>query len=311
MSDTSIDALMSQQVHCYIMVSLEVLVLYEYGITFADEVRCVWNKKVFTAAAFLLLATRWTVVANVIFMAIPRNAENCRSLGIASVPFLLFGFIQLGLFSSLRVYAIWDRSFRWALVVLFLELVPVATSTWTAVASDYTYTGSPLFACTQTARYSIRQGEIATYVTRGCLIVSHTIVLVLTWLKTYSQWLAARRLKLNLSVSTCLLRDGTWFFLGALALNIAQVIASSVPSFQADMFVTTLPAVLFNRFMLNLRSIDDAAIHSTVDTERFSRFASPHFRIPESFLGNIGEPISAGKNENGGGAEGLSHMQLH
>lgn len=43
---------------------------------------------------------------------------------------------------------------------------------------------------------------------RGSLIVADIIVLVATWMKTFRQWLDARRLNMPLSVSTCLLGDG-------------------------------------------------------------------------------------------------------
>ena len=49
------------------------------------------------------------------------------------------------------------------------------------------------------------------YVTRGSLVVADSIVLVLTWIKTFNNWNEARRLNLNLSISTCLLRDGKFF----------------------------------------------------------------------------------------------------
>ena len=48
------------------------------------------------------------------------------------------------------------------------------------------------------------------YMSRGSLIVVDSIVLVLTWNKTFSNWNEARRLGLDLSVSTCLLRDGKY-----------------------------------------------------------------------------------------------------
>ena len=48
------------------------------------------------------------------------------------------------------------------------------------------------------------------YVARGSLVAADLIVLVLTWTKTFRNWNEARRLNLDLSVSTCLLRDGKY-----------------------------------------------------------------------------------------------------
>ena len=47
-----------------------------------------------------------------------------------------------------------------------------------------------------------------TYVARSSLVTADTIVLALTWIKTFKNWNEARRLNLELSVSTCILRDG-------------------------------------------------------------------------------------------------------
>ena len=49
---------------------------------------------------------------------------------------------------------------------------------------------------------------LVAYVTRSSLVAADLIVLVLTWTKTFGSWKEARRLNVELSVSTCLLRDG-------------------------------------------------------------------------------------------------------
>lgn len=52
------------------------------------------------------------------------------------------------------------------------------------------------------------------------------------------------------------------------------------------------PSILINRFMLNLRSLDDGASQGDSDAHHFSRFSAPHFRIAGTFnLGYIGEEI--------------------
>lgn len=53
---------------------------------------------------------------------------------------------------------------------------------------------------------------LVLYLTRVSLIVVDTLMLVLTWNKTYRQWKESRRLGISVSVSTCLLRDGKYHF---------------------------------------------------------------------------------------------------
>ena len=48
-----------------------------------------------------------------------------------------------------------------------------------------------------------------------------------------------------------------------------------------------------NRFFINLRSLDHPASTNT-DAQHFSRFSIANFRVPESLLGNIGQPMDDG-----------------
>ena len=47
-----------------------------------------------------------------------------------------------------------------------------------------------------------------TYGSRAALIAADLIVLLCTWIKTFDHWRRSRRLKMPLSITTCLLRDG-------------------------------------------------------------------------------------------------------
>ena len=57
--------------------------------------------------------------------------------------------------------------------------------------------------------YGSSDEKLVVYVTRGCVIALDSMVLALTWKKTFQAWREARRLNLQLSVTTCLLRDGS------------------------------------------------------------------------------------------------------
>lgn len=48
-----------------------------------------------------------------------------------------------------------------------------------------------------------------------------------------------------------------------------------------------------NRFIINLRTLDTSAMGSS-EEQCFSRFSMPHFRVPNSILGNIGQPLEYG-----------------
>ena len=54
------------------------------------------------------------------------------------------------------------------------------------------------------------------------------------------------------------------------------------------------PSVLMNRFIINLRSFSTASSSQDSSAQHWSRFSVPNFRIPDSFLGNIGEDLQHG-----------------
>ncbi|GJE94697.1 hypothetical protein PsYK624_108680 [Phanerochaete sordida] len=132
------------------------------------------------------------------------------------------------------------------------------------------------------------------YVTRVSAIVADSLAFILTLMKTLSQVRAARRLRgVTVSLSSCIARDGTIYFAALVALNIARLIVSGAP-IQVDLspvtpFLETLPQILINRFIINLRHVADPAVETDL-----SQASTLGFRIPTTMLGNIAEPLEDG-----------------
>ena len=58
---------------------------------------------------------------------------------------------------------------------------------------------------------------------------------------------------------------------------------------------TLQPLVLMNRFIINLRSLNNlSSSQGSSARQHWSRFSTPNFHIPDSFLGNIGEDLQEG-----------------
>ena len=139
------------------------LAIWEYLITLESEVDLFWRKPV-TAPSILFIAIRWIMLATA-FMQIAPNTEatldsmpllhmsdidtfisNCEALVWAQEVLNFAGYIGTArkqahfittislcsqwytVFSAIRVFAIWRRSYIWACVVLLLGIVPVATN---------------------------------------------------------------------------------------------------------------------------------------------------------------------------------------
>ncbi|EKM57686.1 uncharacterized protein PHACADRAFT_206566 [Phanerochaete carnosa HHB-10118-sp] len=133
---------------------------------------------------------------------------------------------------------------------------------------------------------------------RGSLVLADTIVLVSTWVRTFGHWRQARRANATVSLTACLLRDGTIYFIVLLALNIAQLLTVDASADVAPLtpFIAIMPLVLINRFMINLRIADTGHSESSFDSDGDHNLSTPQFRgsTNTSFLGNIGETLQDG-----------------
>lgn len=56
---------------------LAALVVYEFLITFEQELAVVWRRKL-TLASVLLIAIRWTILLEAIFLILPQPSETVR-----------------------------------------------------------------------------------------------------------------------------------------------------------------------------------------------------------------------------------------
>ncbi|EKM57494.1 uncharacterized protein PHACADRAFT_206395 [Phanerochaete carnosa HHB-10118-sp] len=182
-------------------------------------------------------------------------------------------------------YAIWKRKLSAASLLLL--------STRNCLSQTARILGTLYLSNRSTRRLLTSDFYIYRFVigTRVPLIFADALVLVLTWIKTLRQLTEARRLRLPLSISTCLLRDGTLYFLILLVVNIVQILtATTVAIAPVSAFVSTVPPILINRFMLNLRGLNNSQQISTLPTP--SEFSDPAFKISPSIVGNMGEPLN-------------------
>ncbi|GJE93727.1 hypothetical protein PsYK624_098880 [Phanerochaete sordida] len=137
---------------------------------------------------------------------------------------------------------------------------------------------------------------IVLQLTRSSALAADIIVLIATWMRTFTQWRESRRLHMKLSASTLLLRDGTLYFIALLAMNITQMATfwdTSINANIANVPLTSMPNVLVSRFLINLRQLGaapDPNSTSTTDTGDLT-FAAP---ARSGVLGDIGGSLDLG-----------------
>ena len=92
---------------------------------------------------------------------------------------------------------------------------PRTNGTGPCASSDSAWLGErcradyPIDVCPCTCTYWILLMNLGLWSARACLLAADVTVVVLTWLKTVRQWRVARSLDIKMSLTTCLLRDGT------------------------------------------------------------------------------------------------------
>ncbi|EMD31599.1 hypothetical protein CERSUDRAFT_78046 [Gelatoporia subvermispora B] len=285
------------------------LMLYDHVCTVAQEVQFIWGSEL-TSTIVLFYANRWLILVYAILTVVDRFTSpkstvvvpEVRSpytfstrIRIVHLPFdsqlccaglyvLCSRFMPVcalgsnsqasAAFSGIRVYALSGGSRFPSLVVTLLNLVPVGTN-----AYGYFYRNSfqlltfPVLGaqCLQSWNIS-KTTEIRLETgTRVPIIIADSIVLMLTWWKTWATIRMACEHKVKVPLMILLLRDGTLYFM--------------------------LSSIMITHFLLNLRQLahvspDDTSRpsfvregeHDTVHSQTSSlRFAS--------FMGNMGEML--------------------
>ncbi|KIP07961.1 hypothetical protein PHLGIDRAFT_400897 [Phlebiopsis gigantea 11061_1 CR5-6] len=93
-----------------------------------------------------------------------------------------------------------------------------------------------------------------------CTIASEIIVIVVTWLNTKQQMRVARQLGMtDFPLTTCVVRNGSLYFVATTFMSIIGLVGqiSHVPGLgQFTLLAQYMPAIMANRFIINLRKID-------------------------------------------------------
>jgi len=200
--------------------------------------------------------------------------------------------LVVALFTSLRMFAIWDKRLLIFCFVLALGLVSPVMEVWYYTRLSFLAAPSPFMGCATFVNLTQRTGIIFAFTTASFNIAVDCAILILTWLKTGGIWRHSKNIPLKGYLSTILLRDGAIYFLALLVLNALDIVAIQSQILGALPALTqVITAVLINRFLFNLREIypREGGLESTIST-RSSDF-SP-LRFTSSILGNLGEPLS-------------------
>ncbi|KAJ3554450.1 hypothetical protein NM688_g3103 [Phlebia brevispora] len=238
------------------------LIIYEHLITLDSEIKSMWR-------------TQWSW-SRCIFLF-----NRCKIINYLGYIIGVCQIITIALFSALRTYAFCSANIAIPSLVFALNLLPLATDLVRAMFQpSRKLTG-------------IEISDHMTLSSRVSVILADTIVLVVTWLKTLRPGLAALRTDGAMRLVTLVLRDGTIYFIAMLAMNVAMIVLTEVPTTKLNdpisLFITSLTPILISRFLLNLRRADEA---SMATDPSISEGIYSTWRVSDSkILGDLGQPL--------------------
>ncbi|OSC96461.1 hypothetical protein PYCCODRAFT_1441057 [Trametes coccinea BRFM310] len=276
-----------------------VLVLYEYVVTFADEIELFWKGKASSASVMFFLNRYLTLLGYL--AAAPgtyhpiTDIVNCRCR-LTIVMFQgtdLLRYFPQAAFSSLRVYALSDRK-KWPAGFVFLLFMgPVganlSTLQWLHISNS-----PPPVGCVS---------SVMTIISRSCAIAADFLVVTVTWWKTRKSLKLYRQANLKTTYGSLILRDGMTVRCSCkvrslLTLNVLHLALTLLAYTQEQeyisvsympIFTSPITSILVSRFLLNLRQVDRLSANP-MGSEQPS-FVNPHGREPLAEFASFVAPL--------------------
>jgi len=298
-------------------VAATTLLFYDYVLTFAREVRCIWHRR-FSGATILFLLNRYLTLVYRVLMTVetfplgknPASGQAIctRVLRTTQVLSMVTSLVTTA-FTSLRMYAIWCKDYRIFAGVLFLGLVPIGVNMFYYTKVAFVVAPPPLVGCADMVNMTSSASEILGIFNCSFAISADAIVLILTCVKTLEikrsfaaigtrakdslETLVQPR---KLTYASLIQRDGTIYFLALLILNVVDLVAIKNQAFGSLPALTeVLTSILISRFLLDLRSVylsshelDSNKEVSPTDSRLSSILFARH-----SVAGNLGAPLEA------------------
>ncbi|KAI0631153.1 hypothetical protein C8Q77DRAFT_1159851 [Trametes polyzona] len=266
------------------------LFCFDYFLTFGGEVELVWRRG-FSTSAVLFYAVRYPALFSTVFVildmtpfkgqsdwgyVVPKVSTAGETYGpehhpphrgwwwvpTCNMTAIFTPTEELPVFSSLRVYALWDRN-RWVpAAALLLGMANPAISIYTFVLMKPVWFTFPTAGCgfdssiPDVAYENFRSWMIGA---RLSSVIADVLVLVATWTRTWPMRAEASRFKFTATFAAILMRNGTLYFVVLLLTNIVGLGLSRRIELIEPMstWIAILTAILTSRFILDLHNAAD------------------------------------------------------
>ncbi|KAI0632761.1 hypothetical protein C8Q77DRAFT_1119605 [Trametes polyzona] len=275
------------------------LVLYEYLLTIRAEAKVVWGRKL-TVPTVLYYINRYTLLLLGLAIALWGFVEwtsDSSCIAPGALQKICCALIQAcyTIFSALRIHAINNRNWTWTILILCLGCVGVPPLVVGIVAARRVIAVGPppLRGCAAAVwtwdGLDAPAWSRVAIAAECCTILMDTVVLAITWYRTAGILIMARKIQLQTSLASLMLRDGTTFFSLALALHIIVIVVDETRQTSLVLITCTFMSIIMSRFILNLRTLESSDPETRLYTLHLTKSTS--IRFSSSVLDNVGAPI--------------------
>ncbi|KAH8115706.1 hypothetical protein DFH11DRAFT_1300694 [Phellopilus nigrolimitatus] len=263
MTETISDFIRHSHVVQYINIASVAVLVYDYLITFGDEVELIWKSKLNTGNLLFFVA-RYPAFIDTSFMLVYLFHSNlstnlCNKFFTASMYMFGFGVFTAGVIMSVRTYALWGRS-RYilsTLVSLMLLSFVIFIIVYIRTSSGSTIQRSivpNIIPCVVIVSTNVN-GSFLTF----------TMFMSLEWVIVFlTLWKGVKQWRENIQpgpLLTIFYRDGIMYFLCLFGLSTANFVILLRGSASGDyhdlllMMQRVFHSMLSSRMILNLRSV--------------------------------------------------------
>ncbi|KAI0640700.1 hypothetical protein C8Q79DRAFT_435413 [Trametes meyenii] len=206
--------------------SVMTLLLYDYLLTFDQEVELFWTRRA-TGASALFFIIRYLALVNYDILGAtlfaPLSDTVCALLSKAQFAVQVSQHIPWGAFSALRVLALTRMSWTLSSIVFVLSIGPAAIN---FLEYGYGLSGVNVLTtgCQGFDTLTRREGEMLSIVSRTTLIAADFLVIVTTVTATWKRGTPYTLRRRQPSLGDILLYNGIKYFAVLLTLNILQVV---------------------------------------------------------------------------------------
>ncbi|KAI0629547.1 hypothetical protein C8Q77DRAFT_1220240 [Trametes polyzona] len=280
----------------YCIIASSALLWFDFALNLPNEYRRIWSRK-FTGATVVYLLMRYAAVIERIFFVLEVLVWNssdrvsqpsalCGGITHSDDVLLIINYLAFSAFTVLRVYGVWGRDWRPLLVVLPISLVKPLVVAYENAHYTPLQAGPP-FGCVYIWELPDATLSAISIIAKATTIAADSILIVLTWIKTFGIQRDALKTGFRTPVATLLLRDGKSII--TIISNQELTIWLVWPYF--DQVITV---IFLSRFMLDLRGLYFASRHGR-EAETTFHISDLHFagHVSSTIVGNLGATLSA------------------